>query len=117
MRTIKFLAALFLMVAVSSSISFAQKAKGKSKAKKEVTSAVYACSMHPNMTGKKGDKCLTCGMTLVPKKAEAKKEVATAAYICPMKCEGSASDKPGDCPKCGMKLMAANDKKESHNHK
>ncbi|GAB3300108.1 DUF305 domain-containing protein [Hymenobacter humi] len=28
-----------------------------------------------------------------------------AAYICPMKCEGSASDKPGDCPSCGMALV------------
>jgi uncharacterized protein (DUF305 family) len=28
-----------------------------------------------------------------------------AAYICPMKCEGSASDKPGKCPTCGMDLV------------
>lgn len=28
-----------------------------------------------------------------------------AAYICPMKCEGSASDKPGKCPVCGMDLV------------
>ncbi len=115
MRTIKFLATLFLMVAVSTSYSFGQ--KGKAKAKKEVASVVYACSMHPNMTGKKGDKCSTCGMALVPKKAQAKKEVAAAAYICPMKCEGSASDKSGDCPKCGMKLVAVTEKKEGHNHK
>lgn len=26
------------------------------------------------------------------------------AYICPMGCEGSASDKPGKCPECGMDL-------------
>src|ERR1041384_4069571 len=26
-----------------------------------------------------------------------------AAYYCPM-CEGVVSDKPGDCPKCGMAL-------------
>ncbi|HSI90472.1 MAG TPA: heavy metal-binding domain-containing protein [Adhaeribacter sp.] len=26
------------------------------------------------------------------------------AYICPMKCEGSASDAPGQCPVCGMDL-------------
>ncbi len=26
----------------------------------------------------------------------------TSAYICPMHCEGSGSDKPGKCPKCGM---------------
>ena len=114
MKIIKFLTALLLIVAVSTSLSFGQKTNGKAKAKKEVASAVYACSMHPNMTGKKGNQCPTCGMALVEKKA--KKEVA-AAYICPMKCEGSASDKPGDCPKCGMKLVAVNDKKEGHNHK
>ena len=28
-----------------------------------------------------------------------------AAYICPMQCEGSASDKPGSCPKCHMALV------------
>ena len=26
----------------------------------------------------------------------------TSAYICPMHCEGSGSDKPGNCPACGM---------------
>jgi hypothetical protein len=26
------------------------------------------------------------------------------AYICPMACAGSASDKPGKCPVCGMDL-------------
>jgi hypothetical protein len=28
-----------------------------------------------------------------------------AVYSCPMQCEGSASDKPGSCPKCGMALV------------
>ena len=116
MKSIQILATFCLIVAVSTSNVFAQKAKGKTKAKKEVVSAVYACPMHPNMTGKKGDKCPTCGMALVPKKAQAKKEVAAAAYICPMKCEGSASNKLGDCPKCGMKLVAVTEKKEGHNH-
>jgi P-type Cu+ transporter len=32
-----------------------------------------------------------------------RKPPAGAAYYCPM-CEGVASDKPGDCPKCGMVL-------------
>lgn len=32
-----------------------------------------------------------------------------AAYICPMKCEGSASDKPGKCPVCKMDLVAVED--------
>src|SRR5688572_18597006 len=34
---------------------------------------------------------------------EAVKPSATAKYFCPM-CEGVQSDKPGDCPKCGMAL-------------
>lgn len=38
--------------------------------------------------------------------AAAKTSKATAAaYTCPMNCEGSASAKPGDCPKCGMALV------------
>lgn len=28
-------------------------------------------------------------------------------YVCPMGCAGSESDKPGNCPKCGMKLKKA----------
>lgn len=28
-----------------------------------------------------------------------------AMYECPMKCEGSASDKPGKCPMCDMDLV------------
>src|SRR5687768_12173900 len=31
------------------------------------------------------------------------KPAAAAKYYCPM-CEGVVSDKPGDCPKCGMAL-------------
>ena len=29
---------------------------------------VYACPMHPEITGKEGDKCSKCGMALVRKK-------------------------------------------------
>ena len=32
-------------------------------------------------------------------------QVVGTAYACPMNCEGSASDKPGNCPKCGMALV------------
>ena len=38
------------------------------------------------------------------KAAKAGKAVS-AAYACPMGCEGSASGKPGSCPKCGMALV------------
>ncbi len=34
----------------------------------EQTAAVYACPMHPEVTGNEGDKCSKCGMDL--KKAE-----------------------------------------------
>lgn len=39
-----------------------------------------------------------------------KKELASA-YVCPMHCEGSGSDKAGQCPKCGMDYV----KNEDHN--
>jgi len=31
---------------------------------KQDSTIVYACSMHPEVTGKKGDKCSKCGMNL-----------------------------------------------------
>ena len=116
MNRTKFLAVMMLLSSVVAMQSFGQKAKGKmnKKAKIETTTATYTCSMHPEITGKKGEKCPKCGMKLVEKKAEVKQKVAVAKYICPMKCEGSASDKPGECPKCGMKLVALENKKELH---
>lgn len=33
----------------------------------------------------------------------------TAAYVCPMHCEGSGSDKPGECPVCGMDYVKNED--------
>ncbi|RME87372.1 MAG: hypothetical protein D6785_02115 [Planctomycetota bacterium] len=44
-------------------------------------------------------------------------------YMCPMKCEGDKTyDKPGKCPKCGMKLKPVNevlkkDEHKDHDHK
>ena len=32
--------------------------------KTESTSQLYACSMHPEVTGTKGEKCSKCGMEL-----------------------------------------------------
>lgn len=34
----------------------------------ESTQMVYACPMHPEVTGKEGDKCSKCGMKLEPVK-------------------------------------------------
>lgn len=33
--------------------------------KMDSTQTVYACPMHPEVTGKEGDKCSKCGMELV----------------------------------------------------
>lgn len=41
----------------------------------------------------------------------------TSAYICPMHCEGSGSDKPGNCPVCGMDYVKnENHKADGHQH-
>lgn len=41
----------------------------------------------------------------------------TSAYVCPMHCEGSGSDKAGDCPVCGMAYVENEDhKSDNHNH-
>lgn len=36
------------------------------------TQTAYACPMHPDITGKEGDKCSKCGMKLEAKAAEHK---------------------------------------------
>ena len=36
----------------------------------------------------------------------------TSKYICPMHCEGSGSDKKGECPVCGMDYVLNEDFKE-----
>jgi hypothetical protein len=45
--------------------------KNDSAAAKSVTDQLYACSMHPEITGKKGDKCSKCGMELTEVKKDA----------------------------------------------
>ena len=42
--------------------------------------AMYACSMHPEITGKKGDKCSKCGMAMT-EPVGAGKPAATAAPV------------------------------------
>jgi len=60
--------------------------------------ATFACPMHPEVTGKEGDKCWKCNMDLKP---VASNDAAT--HSCPMHPEitGKAGDK---CPKCKMDL-------------
>lgn len=62
--------------------------------------ATYACPMHPEVTGKAGDKCSKCGMALEPVAGHADEHV----FACPMHPE--VTGKEGDkCPKCGMALV------------
>jgi hypothetical protein len=47
---------------------------------------------------------ISCGSNSGKEKQSEKKEIASVQYTCPMHSE-VISDKPGDCPKCGMALV------------
>ncbi|MEO6490638.1 MAG: multicopper oxidase domain-containing protein, partial [Ferruginibacter sp.] len=102
---------------------------GMSKPSTQIT---YTCPMHPEIHATKAGNCPKCGMALVKKKSAVlpKKEKASvlkstdssnhkgmdmqktpsaggsqpASYTCPMHPE-IHSAQPGNCPKCGMKLV------------
>ena len=75
---------------------------------------VYACPMHPEVTGEEADRCPKCGMKLLA-------VAAASSYACPMHPE-VVSGTPDRCPKCGMKLVdaalvtAAGHAHEPHGH-
>jgi FtsP/CotA-like multicopper oxidase with cupredoxin domain len=60
---------------------------------------VYACPMHPEVTGAANDRCPKCGMKLLA-------VAVPSSYVCPMHPE-VVSDTADRCPKCGMKLVDA----------
>jgi heavy metal-binding protein len=81
--------------------------------------ATFACSMHPEITGKEGDKCSICGMALVAATDNhgdgMKDKDMSAMASCPMHPEitGAEGDK---CSKCGMALVLADTGADNHDH-
>lgn len=90
----------------------------------EMAAADHSCPMHPEVTGKEGDKCSKCGMFLTKTEdnsdemKEHEHEMDTVAYSCPMHPneKGVKGDK---CSKCKMDLLASTEKMsmKSCNHK
>ncbi len=46
-----------------------------------VSPVVYACSMHPEVTGQKGEKCPKCGMDLTEVKANSSSTDTSASPV------------------------------------
>jgi RND family efflux transporter MFP subunit len=82
----------------------------------------YTCPMpeHSDVHEERPGKCPRCGMTLIPVMLRPKlsavpstasavstsPQMPEALYTCPMAEHADVvSDKPGECPKCGMKLV------------
>ena len=64
-----------------------------------------------------GTAITSCGGSSSGDKAEQQGKEYTSAYICPMHCEGSGSDAPGNCPKCGMEYKKnEKHKPDGHDH-
>ncbi len=68
----------------------------------------YMCPMHPDVISDKEENCPECGMKLELIGGRTGRFVPgliQLEYECPMKCEGSASEEAGNCPKCEMALV------------
>jgi transcription initiation factor IIE alpha subunit len=92
---------LFIALTVCSAGSFAQDKAGK----KDTTqrTALYACPMHPEVTGHEPGTCPKCGMALSLSGKEQMKAKTTRNYVCPAHTEVT-SHHADKCPKCGKKL-------------
>lgn len=95
----------------------------KETSKEEVQKTMNACPMHSNEMSTKEGESNKCGMnmakTSVSKHDSSIKGSQTntkvvAKYVCTM--DGTTSDKPGKCPKCGMEMTEMGDKEMEENH-
>lgn len=97
---------ILLLMFVSASASFAQKAKQPTP--EVITSSTtalytYSCPTHPDVTSDKPGKCSKCGQDLLLSKKELLKREVVKIYSCSMHPEVE-SYTAGKCSKCGMDL-------------
>ena len=74
----------------------------------------YMCPMHPDVVSDQEGDCPECGMKLEligGRTGVFAPGLIQSHYDCPMQCEGSASDEPGNCPRCKMVLIENKDGK------
>lgn len=110
---------VILLLLATYSFAQAQNMKGMDMSKKKQSQqAAYTCIMHPEIHAGKPGNCPKCGMKMVKEKQKAtnvpvvnkkdERKMPTdetpATYTCVMHPEIHAT-KPGNCPKCGMKLI------------
>ena len=77
----------------------------------------HSCPMHPEVTGKEGDKCSKCGMFLTKTANNSDSteinehlhKMDTVAFNCPMH-SGETGVKGDKCSKCKMNLVASSGK-------
>jgi len=79
----------------------------------DMASVEFSCPMHPEITGKEGDKCSKCGMFLTKSSGEVEGEseehmhhADTVSFTCPMHPEVKGN-KGDTCSKCNMDLVAS----------
>jgi RND family efflux transporter MFP subunit len=69
----------------------------------------FMCPMDPDILSDKEESCPVCEMTLEliggGGRVGILSGIILSRYVCPMKCVGSASDEPGNCPRCKMVLV------------
>ncbi len=69
----------------------------------------YMCPMDPDILSDNEENCVVCEMTLEliggGGRVGILSGIILSRYVCPMKCVGSASDEPGNCPRCKMVLV------------